>query len=229
MNIIDMHTAFDIELDKVMTNSTPIFDKYQKDYFINTAYLNLINNKINGSNTLKVAFEDNIKRIADLNSLLTYKLLQPTDEQWYSKNEYQYDLTIIDNYMYPITAVIDYEGDLNGKLIPCDIVKHENADKYRWSDINRPWLSKPVILFEDNKAFVYVDPDTITTDKPKLRINYIRKPAWLSHTSTTGENYIPVVPEHMHFEIVSKAVDLALENIEQPRMASHIQLTNMKE
>lgn len=228
MNIKDMHIAFQIDLDKALSHNMPDFDPYQIDYFLNNAYINLINIKFTGNNTLKQGFEESIKRISDLQKLITNVTLKGTQLNMHSLNEISFDLSSINNIMYPISSVYIYGKN---KMSQTEISNHDNSKNLRADNNNKPWIPIPVCIYENDKVLVYVDPDDIDIKEnyPKLTITYLRRPERLNYFSTSGESYTPIVDEHLHKEIVALAVLLAIENIESQRIQTFPNLVNNKE
>ena len=105
------------------------------------------------------------------------------------------------------------------------------ANDYRWKvdDPIAPHIlhydeAKPLRLFYNNTIEFTTDGNYSV---PTAYIRFLRKPATVNVLST------PVVScdlsEHTHDEVVSLAVQLALENVEQPRLQSYLQEVNTME
>lgn len=75
MTINELHIAFKVAMDKNATGvafgGCPAFLPAEIDLFLNQAYIEVINNKFTGTNTLKTPFEGSVKRIADLEKLIS--------------------------------------------------------------------------------------------------------------------------------------------------------------
>lgn len=228
MNIKDMHIAFKIDLDKALSSNMPNFDVYQIDYLLYTAYIMLINQKFTGNNYLTAGFEENNKRISDIQALIVDEVIAGNITNKYAKNEVSFDISNID-MMYPITSVFKFNDELFAQTVNTN---HKDVNSLRMDVNNRPWIPIPISIYENNKIIVYIDPDDISkieTNYPELILTYIRNPKKFNFFSTNGEEFEPIVPEHMHFEIVSLAVDLAIENIESQRVQTHPKITGNKE
>ena len=228
-----MHIAFDMELDKALSSALPSFDSYQKDYFLNNAYLMKINQKLTGNNNLQQPFEMSVKRIADLQKLVKNTTLTGVENSVYSKNEMSFKIENND-VMYPISSVLKYTDTQSTEdtFSPTIATTHANVDNFRWSSINKPWIPVPVVIYENDEIVCYIDPDSmasVRTGSPRLVLTYIKSPERLDFFSTTGPSFIPEIDEHVHSEIVSLAVDLAIENIESQRLQTHTQITQNKE
>ena len=70
MTVLDLHTAFKVNMDKnaqgIAFGGCPAFLPEEIDMFLNEAYIQVIHNKYNGTNAAQTAFEGSIKRISDL-------------------------------------------------------------------------------------------------------------------------------------------------------------------
>ena len=70
MTIAEAHIAFKVEADKNAVNigmsGCPSFLPEEIDYWLDTAYYQIISNKFTGNNPLKQPFEQSVKRISDL-------------------------------------------------------------------------------------------------------------------------------------------------------------------
>lgn len=224
-----MHIAFDMELDKALSSVLPSFDPYQKDYFINNAYLMKINQKLTGNNTLQQSFEVSPKRTSDLQKLVKHVVIKGSNTSLYAKNEMSFSLTGVSDFMYPVSSVFKYNEN---RYSPTITTNHDIINNFRWSDTNRPWITSPVITYENDEIKCYIDPDDVSDvagDYPELVLTYIKRPVRLNFFSTSGPSYIPEIDEHVIPEIISLAVDLAIENIESPRIQTHTQITQNKE
>lgn len=239
MTIQDLHMAVKIELDKNVISSYPDFTDEQIDYFINRAYLMLINQKFTGHNELQTGFEGNKKRIADLNNLIISSDL--TDNTVIG-NEFRFEPTA-SNMLYPVNQTITFNLSVSGgqeKRTVID-VNHEIINRFILTETNNPWIPEPAMAWEQGIARVFVDPIDLVryTENAELHVRYIKRPTRLQSYIYVGGNrvpnlsgddtQIPEVSEHVHFEIVSLTVDLMLDNIESQRIQTHPQLTQIKE
>ena len=74
MLVSEIHKAFKVAMDKnaeaISLGGCPAFLPAEIDLFLNQAYIEVINNKFTGNNTIKVPFEGQVKRINDLQKLV---------------------------------------------------------------------------------------------------------------------------------------------------------------
>lgn len=236
MTIQDLHIAIKMELDKNVISGYPSFTEEQIDYFINRAYLMLINQKFTGHNELQAGFEGNTKRIADLNDLIVRLDLAGNIVDG---NEYHFSTTSANDILYVVSQLVEFGDAIRKTVIDID---HSIINKFILSDVNNPWIPEPAITWERDKARVFVDPIDMD-DYPStatLRIEYIKLPVRLQFYLYDGSGnrtpnmsgtatQIPEIAEHVHQEIVSVAIDLMLDNIESQRIQTHPQITQMKE
>ena len=238
MTIQDLHIAVKMELDKNVISGYPSFTDEQIDYFINRAYLMLINQKFTGHNEIQAGFEGNKKRIADLNNLLIEVSLPGVNT---SGNEYLFHKTASD-ILFGISQSIEWpsiEGITNKNVVEVD---HDVSNKFIKTKINNPWIPEPVMVWEQDVIKIYVDPievEAYESADAVLKLTYLKRPERLQLYKYVSGNrvpnlsgdatQIPEISEHVHQEIVSLTVDLMLDNIESQRIQTHPQLTQIKE
>lgn len=240
MTIQDLHMAVKMELDKNVISSYPSFTEEQIDYFINRAYLMLINQKFTGHNELQSGFEGDKKRIADLNNLIISATIPGS---LIDSNEYQFSTDAYKEILYNVSQTVMFQKkDTTIEWRTVIDIRHDMLDKFIHTTTNNPWIPQPVIVFEQDKIRMFVDPVSILdyTGDADMRIEYIKRPTrlqfYIYDTSgnrtpnlTGDDTQIPEIAEHVHSEIVSLTVDLMLDNIESQRIQTHPQLTQIKE
>ena len=240
MTLEDMHTAFDVELDKLNGTSYPSFLPEEKDFWLNKAYLMLINQKFTGSNVLGEGFEGGVKRIADLQNLLRTARLTDTSENT-TNNLINYEIILSDKMLYFISAIFVQMKDDNQTVdttIPIRLVTHDVLQNFMATPHNLPYIPYPVGVIDQDQFIIAVDRFEYSkekTDKCQVEINYIKYPKTFDSSKTNGNSTItglqdsPEIAEHTHNEIVALAVYLAIENIESPRVQTNVQPLNMQE
>jgi len=206
-----------IEMDKKPIIGTPSFIVDEIDYFINKAYVMLIKQKVTGNNILKQGFEESPKRIADLWRLIETVEVNGVASMKHGKNEYTFDLAGYTNMLAPLSSTIKYDSETFIEAIPGT---QANIVNFVHNDINRPWIPRPLVIFEKENALAYVDPDRIPflPTYPRMFVKYVRYPQIMKWSENT-EFEVEWVDE-----IISQAVDLALDNIESQRVQTHPQL-----
>ena len=224
----ELHIAFKIEMDKnsqsVAYGGCPAFLPEEVDYWLNKGYYDVLTTKFSGQNATQTAFEGSVKRIADLERLvktdtnISVTLTEGTNQLVLNDllNRKQNNT----GRMFFIDAVLHW-GD---KQAVVELVSHEIARNFTKTYNNNPWIEKPVATIQDNSLVIYVDPiemtGTFTVD-----VTYVKHPTLI--TDLPSDTGLTEVPEYVQNEIVNKAVQLALDNIESQRIQTKSQLNTL--
>jgi hypothetical protein len=228
MTIAEAHIAFKVEADKNAVNigmsGCPSFLPEEIDYWLYTAYLSKIATKFTGNNTIQTSFEGNTKRVADLEGLVrTDKGLTLPSETTNNrltlndfKSSIKYGSDTQDKRMYFIQGTLHF----GSKLANVKLISHENALRFLETYNNKPWIEEPVAILEDNKLIVFVDRD-LMTGPYTIDLTYLAYPRKINNQDITST--LDEIPEYMQYEVVKLAADMALENVESPRVQSHPQ------
>ncbi len=220
MTVSEMHTAFRLQLDKSTSLvGNPDFLPEEIDYWLNEAQDRFIKQRMSGNNYLQKGFEQNKKRMDDLKYLISMhrNLTGLSTYAWYT-NIKAGTLPVSDPtlpYMFYInSSVYDVSGN---SLQTGDVVSHENINIYVKDNINSPYIRRPLVSFvaADQIIFIYGD-EFIPVG---FDVTYIRRPKKLVNgTPGTYETNTCELSLHTHPEIVVMAVDLVIENTENPRV-----------
>lgn len=228
MTIAEAHIAFKVEADKNAVNigmsGCPSFLPEEIDYWLYTAYLSKIATKFTGNNTIQTSFEGNAKRVADLEGLVRtdkgLTLLSETTNNRLTLNDFKssikYGSDTQDKRMYFIQGTLHF----GSKLANVKLISHENALRFLETYNNKPWIEEPVAILEDNKLIVFVDRD-LMTGPYTIDLTYLAYPRKINNQNITST--LDEIPEYMQYEVVKLAADMALENVESPRVQSHPQ------
>ena len=228
MTIAEAHIAFKVEADKNAVNigmsGCPSFLPEEIDYWLYTAYLSKIATKFTGNNTIQTSFAGNTKRVADLEGLVRtdkgLTLLSETTNNRLTLNDFKssikYGSDTQDKRMYFIQGTLHF----GSKLANVKLISHENALRFLETYNNKPWIEEPVAILEDNKLIVFVDRD-LMTGPYTIDLTYLAYPRKINNQDITST--LDEIPEYMQYEVVKLAADMALENVESPRVQSHPQ------
>lgn len=228
MTIAEAHIAFKVEADKNAVNigmsGCPSFLPEEIDYWLYTAYLSKIATKFTGNNTIQTSFEGNAKRVADLEGLVRtdkgLTLFSETTNNRLTLNDFKssikYGSDTQDKRMYFIQGTLHF----GSKLANVKLISHENALRFLETYNNKPWIEEPVAILEDNKLIVFVDRD-LMTGPYTIDLTYLAYPRKINNQDITST--LDEIPEYMQYEVVKLAADMALENVESPRVQSHPQ------
>ena len=229
MTIAEAHIAFKVEADKNAVNigmsGCPSFLPEEIDYWLYTAYLSKIATKFTGNNTIQTSFEDNAKRVADLEGLVRtdkgLTLLSETTNNRLTLNDFKssikYGSDTQDKRMYFLEGILHFGSN---KIATVKLISHEQATRFLETYNNKPWIEEPVAILEDNKLIVFVDRD-LMTGPYTIDLTYLAYPRKINNQDITST--LDEIPEYMQYEVVKLAADMALENVESPRVQSHPQ------
>lgn len=213
--------------EAVAFGGCPAFLPEEIDLFLNQAYLEVVSNKFTGNNFTKAQFETTAKRVSDLQKLVktdkAQNLVYPDSSSnvLILPNYFKDGLT--DQRMFYVDCVLHF-GD---KSATCTLIDHDKAGKFLQTYNNTPWIDNPVVVIEDNKLKMFIDPISMVADSYTADITYVKYPDKISYKNYNS--YIEEIPEHVVNEIVDRAVLIALETIESKRVGTKVQLDNMNE
>lgn len=238
MTYNDIIEKFKIEYDKAnVTSSYPSFTDYEICTILDKSYLNLIAQKFTGNNTRRAPFEADNKAISDLQQLVvtTNKSFEYNSGSKYSNVIWA---NLPEDFLYYVKAqiVADYNdasrpdsrgANLQGDLyLPIQLVTHDIAKRFESTPYNMPWIKSPVGYIENDKLYVLYDimlhADHITGDDD-CEITYVKKPesfvGWLEDRDS-DTNFS--LNDEMAEALISLAVTYSLENVESPRLNTHV-------
>lgn len=240
MTISEMHIAFKLELDKTESLQYPAFLSEEIDYWLNRAVKQFTKTRYSGINPKGQGFEQSQKRIDDLRKLIREITVPCTNVNAIKPNSYiltdgfnnvaftdnPYWMSLGEEVTISYTSTTSNRGSRATKRVG---VIDITADNYR-AKIDDP-LSDHILHYDEAKPLRLFYNDTIEfiTDEQysvtEAFIRYIKRPAEVSYTNNIDCD----LADHTHDEIVSLAVKLALDNIEQPRLQPYTQLINTME
>jgi len=242
MTYNDIIEKFKIEYDKAnVTSSYPSFTDYEICTILDKSYLNLIAQKFTGNNTRRAPFEADNKAISDLQQLVvtTQKSFEFDSSLKYS-NMIWADLP--EDFLYYIKAqlIADYDdanrldskgANLQGDLyLPIQLVTHDIAKRFESTPYNMPWIKSPVGYIENDKLYVLYDimlhaNYIIGSGDCEIAITYVKKPMlfvkWLEDGDEDPNTNFSLNDE-MAEALISLAVTYSLENVESPRLNTHV-------
>lgn len=219
----EIYTKFMIEYDKAnVTSSYPSLTPIEIATILNKAYLALIAQKVTGNNPRQATFESDSKAISDVQPLVVTTGSSPSGQHSSASNSKQYSLP--DNFMYYISGVVD----LFGNKAPVVLLSHENAQKFKQTVSNRPWIKNAVAYIENNQIIVlYDNVDNMNHnagDPGTFYITYVKQPSMFDgEFDGTFE-----LSDTMAEELISLAVMMALENVESTRLQTKAQMRGLE-
>lgn len=227
----DIYTKFMIEYDKAnITSSYPSLTEYEIATILDKAYLALIAQKLTGNNPRRSAFESDVKAIEDLRPLIKQASLHGEHSNVVT-NEYIYSLNIQD-YLYYISSTISLNANNssidNQKHIiqSVSLISHENANKFKSTSTNLPWVKNPVCYIDNKIVHVLIDPYDVKNNGGDmvLDVTYIKTPnKFVKGTSLVdfGDTELEI-NDAMAEELVNLAIIMSTEIAESSRLSTKI-------
>lgn len=215
----------DKNAEAVAFGGCPAFLPAEIDLFLNQAYIEVISNKYTGTNVMQVPFEGSVKRISDLEKLVK------TDYSVAVSFDSSSNVLTMDNFhnatgqnqrMFYVTAIVHF----GNSSTTCTLTDHDSARRFLKTYNNDPWVETPISTLQDNKLKVYIDTHSMATPY-SIDITYVKFPSKID--SSTPSVIIDEVPDRVMYEVINRAVLIALENIESKRTETKIQTNNLQE
>lgn len=227
----ELHTAFKVEMDKNSVNvaygGCPAFIDSEIDYWINKGYYNLLMQKFTGGTSNEVKFEGDVKRIADFDRLIkTDKNISLTKDNA-TNCVYLSNLLNRNNdnrgRMFYVSSVLSW-GDNKATV---KLLDHTQIKNFIKTYNNNPWIENPVGVIEDNTLKVYYDPISMESNSYSVDLTYVKHPVLIN--DLTSELEISELPDQTWYEVINRAVQMALENVESQRVQTKTSLINSEE
>lgn len=218
MTVSELHTAFRLEVDYSNSLANPSFEPEEIDYWLNKAYLASVNQRMFGNNARGESFDQSQKREDDLRLLMLTTTVTPSSASNIPNGLQLRISTSLTNYLYFISSKTVFN---NSKQSLNFNISHNEKDKFIESDTNIPWIKHPVVYVEGDYLYVLYDRYAAVAGgytPSGIEVTYLRKPETLSISTP---NQVPIIAEHVHPEIASLAVFMALEDISSPRVQTN--------
>lgn len=219
MTTLEAHKLFKIEVDKnaigIGISGSPSFVAREIDHFLNSALISLISNKFTGNNALQAPFESMVKRVEDLEKLVK------TDKQLSLLIDADTNRLILSNYTNSGNRMLYVSSMLrfgSGKLANVRLLSHDSVKRFIETHDNLPWVPEPAATIENDNMHIYYDRVDMVAPFT-LDLTYIGYP--LLFRSDSPDAPMSDLPEHMYREVITKAANSAIENIESPRGQTH--------
>lgn len=222
----DLHQQFKVEYDKAnVISSYPSVLAEEIDMWLNKAYLMLVSQKLTGNNFRHVAFEGDVKRISDLQPLVVSTSITTHTNAGFVKNAIQFDLSKITDFLYYVVATIKLGNEPSEVLLS----SHDMAQRVKETDINKPWIPRPVASIDGNIATIYYDRITYPTIEAstELYLTYIKQPAKIDVRNAPTAVF--ELDDKVASELIDLAVYLAAENIESQRQETKAATLSIQE
>lgn len=225
----ELHMAFKVELDKnsnsIAYGGCPAFIDAEIDYWLNRALYDVIINKFTGGDS-DIKFEGSVKRISDLERLVrTDTNLNLAKEQ---NTNCVYLESLLNKQQYSkgrmlfVQAVLKWTDADKEKSATIKLISHIDAKQFIQTYNNVPWIEDPVGIIKDNTLYIYYDPISMKSDKYLLDLTYVKHPCLVTELPPTSA--LSELPQQTWYQVITRAVQLALENIESQRLTTNTQI-----
>lgn len=226
MNVLEMHTAIQLELDKSSSYQLAAFEPEEIDFWLNEGQTELVKRKAFGNNYRQEGMSDSVKRMEDLTPLIktiTFASANMPVNAAYS-NVRSASNTSTD-YMFFVSASVKFS---TSKSSEAQLVKITDIKNLVVTDYNIPFLRNPFVYITEKKFNFIIDPYSSVTSST---VTYIKTPLTLVRSGAVSgiSTTVSELPTQAHNELVALTTFLMLENIESTRLQSNQIILNNKE
>tara|TARA_R110000822_G_scaffold2004_7_gene9549 strand:- start:4025 stop:4759 length:735 start_codon:yes stop_codon:yes gene_type:complete len=236
MTIGEMHTEFKISRDGVDSAVYAELLDAEIDFYMNEAMDRYVKTRYGKNNTHRAGFEESQKRTDDLKRLTKSKFAQVTVVPHYAAvNDvvFRADVdTLFDDDAQTIASTDVYQFYVKSTVHSC---KDNTLDCCGWQKINlhqqddlapiaedpfnQPKAESPVGFFEDGDLFVWTETGGVIQN---VLLTFIKEPVRMDLGTYGAPASVDCeLSNHAHKEIVQMAVDIALENLQSPRVQTN--------
>jgi hypothetical protein len=221
MNIKDTHINFDIELDKSMDFESPYILPEQKDYWLNKAQDEFVEDIVQPKDPRKKGFEETQERIDDIRTLV-----KESDVLIPVKEGSKFKTILPTDYLHRVrhtckTKKNNITLNVGGELVKQVYLNNALKDPF-WI----PSAKEPIYYYIGNQI-VY---ETLNNfDVIGTELTYVRKPLHMRLGTEYQEATTDVdseLPEPSQRKILARAVSMLLENFESPRYQTNLNELN---
>lgn len=244
----NIYTKFMIEYDKAnVTSSYPSLTDYEIATLLDKAYLAIIAQKLTGNNQRRMPFEGDVKAIEDIKGLISTTYLQsykastgdrvfdtPSRPGTFDQNAINEVVYVFpEDMLYYVSSIvkavtdnnaIDHMSHIRQTVIP---ISHTDAQKFKATDSNLPWIKNPVMYMDGNTGHLLFDAFKYLKSQGsfQLALTYIRKPEkFVDHLDGTEFELSDSVAE----ELINQAIVFAAETVESPRLQTKSNILSLE-
>ncbi len=236
MTYSDIYKKFLIEYDKdATTSSYPSLTITEIANILDKAYLAIIAQKLTGTNTRGVGFEGDIKAIEDIRPLLTTTTCTRITStsllpDYISANERVFGYPDSDVLYYVQSYIVAKSGSTE-KQWPTLLVSHSDANAFKETAHNHPWIEYPTVYLEGSNIHVLYGLDDFTDDMmngSSLHLTYITKPVLFTEDTTGWATTQWQLSDTMAEEVINLAIIMSLETIESARLSTKMSTSKLE-
>lgn len=230
MDVQGFHNSFFTQVDKIGSLQLPSFEDWEVDLFLNKAMTKILLTRYGGNNIYKTGFEESQKRTDDLKNLVVsgYPFETGVSTNVPGIKESIYDLGDMratgntdvtadtNKYLFYVKSrvLMDY-GTCIGVKARLSLFQQDDVEEVYEDPFNKPQKNKVVAYFENNKLLIQHSSDSTLTN---VRVTFVRLPKPIDIGTYGNAEQDCELAEHLHEEVITEAVNLALENVESPRV-----------
>ena len=212
-----MHIEVKLRLDKSAALELPAYEPEEIDLWLNNAIETYVKTRYSGTNPKNQSFEETQKRIDDLRTLVesvTVSSVSGTASDY--PNGYRWDLPA-SGYWFTLSEeanIVVGSTETRVGVTECTIDEYRQKVDDPYSEHKLHYnTAKPLRIFNNNSVELISDGNYTVDD---YHLTYLKAPEVGDISGTDCD-----LPEHTHNEVVKVAVNMMLENIEQPRYRTH--------
>ena len=119
----------------------------------------------------------------------------------------------------------------NSKIYPTALINHADANSFKKSAHNTPWIEYPKVYLESREIHVLFGMDDFTTsdmDIASLYTTYIKKPTMFTDDNIADSNVIYELSDNMAEEMINLAIIMALETVESSRLNTKVSTSKLE-
>ena len=253
MTIYELHLGFLDRLDKINNSTTPELTVYQIDRYLNLGVERFIKQKYSGLNTRRLGYEEGRKRFLDVNGVVVSKYLEEYKEgNFKTKDIKSIYFELPKDYWWSLSEIVFFKRFIDNEecevekkdiYIPINIERHLEFEELIKSPFHKPSRYQCFRLIKSRKLY-NTDNEVIELyynklyEPSKLFIIYVRQFDKIAYNTNYKINSNDDMdwkikefwlPLETHQEIIDSAVECALENLQEPRYSSFMNIKNTNE
>lgn len=239
MTYEEITKKFLIQYDKEpVTSSYPSLTKTEIAHILDKSYLTIIAQKLTGRNQDRVVFEGDLKAVEDIRPLITTidvdedknAVVATVDNEiiYNIPNDMLYYLQCSMYLTNKVSSIYDDFQKTETRLVPTQIIKHADAQKFEVTPYNTPWIKIPVVYLESDKIHLLYDMFKYKVgDDNKLSVTYIKKP--ISFVSALDKQNVTQfeLSDTVAEELINQSLITALDMIESSRLQSKLNINQI--
>lgn len=239
MTYEEITKKFLIQYDKEpVTSSYPSLTKTEIAHILDKSYLMIIAQKLTGRNQDRVVFEGDLKAVEDIRPLITTIDVDEDKNAVVATVDNEIIYNIPDDMLYylqcsmyltnKVSSIYDDFQKTETRLVPTQIIKHADAQKFEVTPYNTPWIKIPVVYLESDKIHLLYDMFKYKVGNDnKLSVTYIKKP--ISFVSALDKQNVTQfeLSDTVAEELINQSLITALDMIESSRLQSKLNINQI--